>query len=163
MAGTLPNFIGGRWETPAAETAQVHDPATQALLARVPLCGPAEVDALLDHPDVRAVSFVGSTPVARHADSLEAAIGLVNRGAYGNMACLFTESGAAARRFRHEVEAGNVGINIGVAAAMALFPFSGWKESFFGDLHAQGSHALEFYTQTKVVVERWPREWSRTF
>jgi len=58
---------------------------------------------------------------------------------------------------------GNVGINLGVAAPMAFFPFSGWKESFFGTLHGQGKHAVEFFTQTKVVVERWPKEWSRTF
>ncbi len=98
-----------------------------------------------------------------HVDTLDEAIALVNRGTYGNMACLFTASGAAARRFRHEVQAGNVGINIGVAAPMAFFPFSGWKESFFGDLHGQAEHAVEFFTQTKVVVERWLREWSREF
>ncbi len=98
-----------------------------------------------------------------HLDTVEQAIELVNRGQYGNMACLFTSSGAAARRFRHEVQAGNVGINIGVAAPMAYFPFSGWKDSFFGTLHGQGRHAVEFFTQTKVVVERWPRQWSRQF
>jgi malonate-semialdehyde dehydrogenase (acetylating)/methylmalonate-semialdehyde dehydrogenase len=89
------------------------------------------------------------------AQTLDEAIDLVNRSAHGNMACLFTSSGAAARRFRKEAEAGNLGINVGVAAPMAFYPFSGWKESFFGDLHAQGRHAVEFYTQTKVVVERW--------
>lgn len=98
-----------------------------------------------------------------HVETVDDAIQLVNRRAYGNMACLFTSSGASARRFRYEVQAGNVGINIGMAAPMAFFPFSGWKESFFGTLHAQGRHAVEFYTQTKVVVERWPQEWSRTF
>lgn len=98
-----------------------------------------------------------------HLDTIEEAIALINRGQYGNMACLFTSSGAAARKFRYEVEAGNIGINIGVAAPMAFFPFSGWKESFFGDLHGQGHHAVEFFTQTKVVVERWFQEWSRTF
>jgi malonate-semialdehyde dehydrogenase (acetylating)/methylmalonate-semialdehyde dehydrogenase len=90
-----------------------------------------------------------------HAGDLDEAIAMINRGAYGNMACLFTSSGSAARKFRQDVLAGNVGINIGVAAPMPFFPFSGWKESFFGDLHAQGRHAVEFYTQTKVVVERW--------
>lgn len=98
-----------------------------------------------------------------HADNLDEAIRLINEGRYGNMACLFTSSGAAARKFRHDVIAGNVGINVGVAAPMAFFPFSGWKDSFFGDLHAQGRHSVEFYTQTKVVVERWPREWTRRF
>ena len=98
-----------------------------------------------------------------HVDTVEDAIDLVNNRPFGNQACLFTSSGAAAREFRHKVDAGNVGINLGVAAPMAFFPFSGWNDSFFGDLHAQGPHAVEFYTQTKVVVERWPKEWSRQF
>lgn len=98
-----------------------------------------------------------------HVQTIEEAIAFVNSGPYGNMACLFTSSGAAARRFRTEAEAGNIGINIGVAAPMAYFPFSGWKESFFGTLHGQANHAVEFFTQTKVVVERWPKEWSRQF
>ncbi len=98
-----------------------------------------------------------------HVETVEQAISLVNQSAFGNMACLFTSSGAAARKFRYEVEAGNIGINIGVAAPMAFFPFSGWKESFFGTLHGQARHAVEFFTQTKVVIERWPKEWSRQF
>ncbi|NOY99516.1 MAG: CoA-acylating methylmalonate-semialdehyde dehydrogenase [Chloroflexi bacterium] len=98
-----------------------------------------------------------------HADTLDEAIGIVNSGNYGNMACIFTSSGAAARKFRYEAQAGNIGINIGVAAPMAFFPFSGWRDSFFGTLHAQGKHAVEFYTQTKVVVERWFKEWTRQF
>ena len=98
-----------------------------------------------------------------HVDTLDEAITLVNQSRWGNMACLFTNSGAAARKFRYEAEAGNIGINIGVAAPMAFFPFSGWKESFYGDLHGQSQHAVEFFTQTKVVVERWPKEWSRQF
>jgi malonate-semialdehyde dehydrogenase (acetylating)/methylmalonate-semialdehyde dehydrogenase len=98
-----------------------------------------------------------------HADTIDEAIRLVNARSFGNMACIFTSSGAAARQFRAQAEAGNIGINVGVAAPMAFFPFSGWGESFFGDLHAQGWHGVEFYTQTKVVVERWPQEWSRQF
>lgn len=98
-----------------------------------------------------------------HLDTIDEAIALVNSGQWGNMACLFTSSGAAARKFRYEAEAGNIGINIGVAAPMAFFPFSGWKDSFFGDLHGQSHHAVEFFTQTKVVIERWPNDWSRTF
>jgi malonate-semialdehyde dehydrogenase (acetylating)/methylmalonate-semialdehyde dehydrogenase len=97
------------------------------------------------------------------ADSVEAAIDMVNGAAYGNMACLFTSSGAAARQFRYETRVGNVGINVGVAAPMAYFPFSGWKDSFFGDLHAQGRDAIDFYTEKKIVVERWPSTWSRKF
>ncbi|WP_437922180.1 CoA-acylating methylmalonate-semialdehyde dehydrogenase [Sphingobacterium sp. LRF_L2] len=95
--------------------------------------------------------------------NVEEAIAFINRNNYGNMACLFTGSGANARKFRSEANAGNIGINIGVAAPMAQFPFSGWNDSFFGDLHGQGRHAIEFFTQTKVVIERWPKEWSRKF
>lgn len=95
--------------------------------------------------------------------NIEEALQFVNNGAYGNMACLFTTNGASARKFRNEADAGNIGINIGVAAPMAQFPFSGWKDSFFGDLHGQGKHAIEFFTQTKVVIERWPNIWSRKF
>lgn len=95
--------------------------------------------------------------------NVDDAIRFINSGAYGNMACLFTTNGNSARKFRSEAMAGNIGINIGIAAPMAQFPFSGWKDSFFGDLHGQGKHAIEFFTQTKVVVERWPKEWSRKF
>lgn len=95
--------------------------------------------------------------------TIEEAIAFVNSGQYGNMACLFTGNGASARKFRNEADAGNIGINIGVAAPMAQFPFSGWKDSFFGDLHGQGKHAIEFFTQTKVIIERWPNIWSRKF
>jgi malonate-semialdehyde dehydrogenase (acetylating) / methylmalonate-semialdehyde dehydrogenase len=95
--------------------------------------------------------------------TIDEALSFINNSSYGNMACLFTSSGANARKFRSLANAGNIGINIGVAAPMAQFPFSGWKESFFGDLHGQGRHAIEFFTQTKVVVERWPKEWSRKF
>jgi len=98
-----------------------------------------------------------------HVNTLDEAIAAVNASSFGNMACIFTTSGAAARKFRYEVRAGNIGVNIGVAAPMAFFPFSGWKGSFFGDLHAQGRDAIEFYMDKKVVVERWPKEWSRQF
>jgi len=98
-----------------------------------------------------------------HVNTIEEAIALANSHVYGNQASLFTSSGSAARKFRYEVDAGNIGINIGVAAPMAFFPFSGWKESFFGDMHGQGMDAVEFFTQKKVVIERWPKEWSRKF
>ncbi len=102
---------------------------------------------------------LGLTPV----DSLEAAIEVIARSPFGNASSIFTASGSAARRFRSEVPTGNVGVNIGVAAPMAYFPFSGWKDSFFGVMHGQGRDAVEFYTDKKVVVERWPQEWSRRF
>jgi malonate-semialdehyde dehydrogenase (acetylating)/methylmalonate-semialdehyde dehydrogenase len=120
------------------------------------------VDLPLDSEVTRTELF-GPVLGIIHLDTLEEAITFINRGTYGNQASLFTSSGSAARKFRNEVEAGNVGINIGVAAPMAFFPFSGWKDSFFGDLHSQGSDAINFFTQKKVVVERWPKAWTRKF
>jgi len=119
--------------------------------------------------DVNANSELAKTEVfgpvlgLMHVNSLDEAIKIVNDRNYGNMANIFTRDGGSARKFRYEVEAGNVGVNIGVAAPMAFFPFSGWKDSFFGDMHGQGMDAVEFFTQKKVVVERWPKEWSRKF
>ena len=119
--------------------------------------------------DLPRSSLVASTEIfgpvlsVIHVDTVEQAIQLVNSGQYGNMACLFTSSGSAARKFRYEADAGNIGINIGVAAPMAYFPFSGWKDSFFGDLHGQAMDAVDFFTQKKVVIERWPKEWTRKF
>ena len=98
-----------------------------------------------------------------HVETVDDAIQLVNSGRYGNMACLFTSNGADARQFRYQAQVGNIGINLGVAAPMAFFPFSGWRDSFFGDMHGQGRDAVEFFTQKKVVVERWFAGWSRKF
>ncbi len=119
--------------------------------------------------DVPATSELGDTeifgPVLSlvHADDMDQAMAFLERSAYGNQASLFTSSGSAARRFRYEAPAGNIGINIGVAAPMAYFPFSGWKDSFFGIMHGQGRDAVEFYTEKKVVIERWAKEHSRKF
>jgi malonate-semialdehyde dehydrogenase (acetylating)/methylmalonate-semialdehyde dehydrogenase len=87
--------------------------------------------------------------------TLEEAIVTVNRSRYGNASAIFTSSGGAAREYTSRVEAGMVGVNIGVAAPMAFFPFSGWKQSFFGDLHAHGKDAVAFYTEQKVIMTRW--------
>ncbi len=111
---------------------------------------------------VSAESTLGRTEVfgpvlsVTRAEDVQKAIAIVNDRAFGNQASLFTRSGSAAREFRMHARAGNIGINIGVAAPIAFFPFSGWGDSFFGDLHAQAHHGFEFYTETKVVVERWP-------
>lgn len=124
---------------------------------------PTILDGVSPAGEIAKTEIFGPVLSLMHAETIGVAIDVVNRRAYGNMACIFTTDGANARRFRYEVQAGNVGINVGVAAPMAYFPFSGWGESFFGDLHAQAAHGVEFYTQTKVVVERWPRDWSRRF
>jgi malonate-semialdehyde dehydrogenase (acetylating) / methylmalonate-semialdehyde dehydrogenase len=124
---------------------------------------PTVLDNVDPMSELAQTEVFGPVLSVTRAKTIDDAIEMVNRSAFGNMACLFTSSGAAARRFRYETRVGNVGINVGVAAPMAYFPFSGWKESFFGDLHAQGRDAIDFYTEKKIVVERWPANWSRTF
>jgi malonate-semialdehyde dehydrogenase (acetylating) / methylmalonate-semialdehyde dehydrogenase len=124
---------------------------------------PTLLDGVPPTSEIAKTEIFGPVFSLMHADSVEEAIALVNDRAYGNAASIFTTSGSTARQFRYEVTSGNVGVNIGVPAPMAYFPFSGWRESFFGDLHAQGFHGIEFYTETKVVIERWPKEWSRKF
>ena len=124
---------------------------------------PTILEGLPLNGEVIRTEIFGPVMSLIEVNTVDDALDFINNGHYGNMACLFTSSGANARKFRSQANAGNIGINIGVAAPMAQFPFSGWKESFFGDLHGQGRHAIEFFTQTKVVIERWPKEWSRKF
>lgn len=88
-------------------------------------------------------------------NNLEEAIELTNKSDFGNGACLFTDSGSNVRYFRENIEVGMLGVNIGVPAPMAFFPFSGWKNSFYGDLHANGTDGVEFYTRRKMLTARW--------
>jgi malonate-semialdehyde dehydrogenase (acetylating)/methylmalonate-semialdehyde dehydrogenase len=124
---------------------------------------PTILDQVAPDSEIARTEIFGPVLSLMHANTVDEAIAMVNARSFGNMACIFTSSGAVARQFRYEAKAGNIGVNIGVAAPMAYFPFSGWGDSFFGDLHAQSRHGVEFYTETKVVIERWPREWTRTF
>jgi malonate-semialdehyde dehydrogenase (acetylating) / methylmalonate-semialdehyde dehydrogenase len=124
---------------------------------------PTILDGLPATSDLAHTEIFGPVLSLIHADSMDEALAFLDRNPYGNQASLFTSSGSAARRFRYEAPAGNIGINIGVAAPMAYFPFSGWKDSFFGIMHGQGRDAIEFYTEKKVVVERWAKEHSRKF
>ena len=124
---------------------------------------PTVLDGVSAESDLADTEIFGPVLSLVHANNLDDALGFLERSAYGNQASLFTSSGAAARRFRYEAPAGNIGINIGVAAPMAYFPFSGWKDSFFGVQHGQGRDAVEFYTEKKVVVERWAADHSRKF
>jgi malonate-semialdehyde dehydrogenase (acetylating)/methylmalonate-semialdehyde dehydrogenase len=89
------------------------------------------------------------------AETFDEAVDLINQSRYGNAASIFTNNGKYAREFKYRVKAGNIGVNIGVAAPSASFPFGGQKESFYGDLHGQGSDAIEFFTERKIVIERW--------
>jgi malonate-semialdehyde dehydrogenase (acetylating)/methylmalonate-semialdehyde dehydrogenase len=124
---------------------------------------PTLLDAVPFDSELADTEIFGPVLSLIHAKDMDEALAFLERSAYGNQASLFTSSGSAARKFRYEATAGNIGINIGVAAPMAYFPFSGWKNSFFGDLHAQGRDGVEFYTEKKVVVERWAKEHSRKF
>ena len=97
----------------------------------------------------------GPVLAVMRAKTLDEAIAVANRQSFGNGAAIFTNSGKAAREFRRRVSAGMVGINVGVPAPLAYFPFSGWNDSFFGDLHIQGKEGVEFYTQRKTTTTRW--------
>jgi malonate-semialdehyde dehydrogenase (acetylating)/methylmalonate-semialdehyde dehydrogenase len=124
---------------------------------------PTILDGVPPDRELAQTEIFGPVLSLVHAEDVDQALDILSRSAYGNAASIFTSSGAAARKFRYEAPAGNIGINIGVAAPMAYFPFSGWKDSFLGVLHGQGHDAVEFYTDQKVVIERWPKEWSRKF
>src|SRR5881409_762216 len=124
---------------------------------------PTVLDGVSTNSDLADTEIFGPVLSLVHASDMDEALAFLERSAYGNQASLFTSSGSAARRFRYEAPAGNIGINIGVAAPMAYFPFSGWKDSFFGIMHGQGRDSVEFYTEKKVVVERWAKEHSRKF
>jgi malonate-semialdehyde dehydrogenase (acetylating) / methylmalonate-semialdehyde dehydrogenase len=145
----------------AAIDKAVGDGANLALDGRE--AGPAEGNFLgatiLDEvdPDADAAreEIFGPVLSVIRAATLDEAIETVNGSRFGNGVSIFTESGASVRRFRHEVQAGMVGVNIGVAAPVAFFPFSGWKDSFLGDLHAHGTDAVDFYTRKKTVTSRW--------
>ncbi|HEU0052794.1 MAG TPA: aldehyde dehydrogenase family protein, partial [Longimicrobium sp.] len=117
--------------------------------------GPTILDRVRPESSLARDEIFGPLLSTVRAGTVEEAVALANRSRYGNAASIFTSSGRAATYFRHNVEAGMVGVNVGVAAPMAFFPFAGWKSSFFGDLHATGEDAVRFYTETRVVIERW--------
>jgi malonate-semialdehyde dehydrogenase (acetylating)/methylmalonate-semialdehyde dehydrogenase len=98
--------------------------------------------------------FAPVLSIAR-VDTLEEAIELTNRSEFANGACIFTQNGSHVRTFRENIDAGMLGVNLGVPAPMAFFPFSGWKKSFYGDLHANGTDGVDFYTRKKMVTSRW--------
>jgi malonate-semialdehyde dehydrogenase (acetylating)/methylmalonate-semialdehyde dehydrogenase len=124
---------------------------------------PTILDGVPADSELARTEIFGPVLSLVHAKDLDEAMVFLEKNPFGNQASLFTSSGSAARRFRYEAPAGNIGINIGVAAPMAYFPFSGWKDSFFGDMHGQGRDSIEFYTDKKVVVERWAKDHSRKF
>ena len=117
--------------------------------------GPTILDGVTPDMEIAQEEIFGPVLSVIHADSLDDAIAMVNATRYGNGTSIFTEDGGAARKYRHDVQVGMIGVNVGVAAPVAFFPFSGWKDSFFGDIHAHGGDAVEFFTRKKTITSRW--------
>jgi malonate-semialdehyde dehydrogenase (acetylating)/methylmalonate-semialdehyde dehydrogenase len=117
--------------------------------------GPTILDEVTPDMPIAQEEVFGPVLTIIRTESLDEAIAVINRSRFGNGTSIFTENGAAVRRFRHEVQAGMIGVNIGVAAPVAFFPFSGWKDSFLGDLHAHGTDAVDFFTRKKTVTSRY--------
>ncbi|MFW9918855.1 MAG: CoA-acylating methylmalonate-semialdehyde dehydrogenase [Candidatus Thorarchaeota archaeon] len=117
--------------------------------------GPTVFDKVKPNMKIATEEIFGPVIPIVQVKDLEEAIELIHANRYGNASSVFTTSGSVAREYAYKVKAGNIGINIGVAAPIATFPFSGMKDSFLGDLHGQGRDAVDFFTENKVVIERW--------
>jgi malonate-semialdehyde dehydrogenase (acetylating)/methylmalonate-semialdehyde dehydrogenase len=117
--------------------------------------GPTIFDKVSPGMTIAREEIFGPVLSVVRVETLQDAISLVNSSEFGNTTSIFTDSGKAAREYQAKVEVGMVGVNIGVAAPMAFFPFAGWKGSFFGDLHAHGKDSIAFYTEQKVLMTRW--------
>jgi malonate-semialdehyde dehydrogenase (acetylating)/methylmalonate-semialdehyde dehydrogenase len=117
--------------------------------------GPTFIDQVTPDMKVAKEEIFGPVVTYLRMDSLDDAIDFIHKSPFGNAASIYTQSGADARKFRYKTQCGNIGINIGIVAAMAYFPFAGYKDSFFGDLHGQGKDAIAFFTDRKVVITRW--------
>jgi malonate-semialdehyde dehydrogenase (acetylating)/methylmalonate-semialdehyde dehydrogenase len=117
--------------------------------------GPTILDYVSDKMTIGREEIFGPVLSVSRARTLDEAIDQANSSALGNMSVIFTTSGRAGREFRERIQAGMVGINVPIAQPFAFYPFSGWKSSFFGDLHVHGTDGVEFYTRKKVVVTRW--------
>lgn len=116
---------------------------------------PTILDGVTEDMEIAQTEIFGPVLAIMHVPDFETAVRIINQSPFGNAASLFTGSGKDAREFKYRVNAGNIGINVGVAAATASFPFGGKKDSFFGDLHGQGPDAIEFFTDRKILIERW--------
>ena len=117
--------------------------------------GPTVFDHVTPEMSLARHEIFGPVLSIMRANTLDEATAMINQSEYGNMAVIFTDSGHSARRFERAVQAGMVGVNVGVPAPMAAFPFAGWKRSFFGDLHTNGEDGVRFFTKARVTVRRW--------
>jgi malonate-semialdehyde dehydrogenase (acetylating)/methylmalonate-semialdehyde dehydrogenase len=146
----------GYIEKGVAEGAQLLVDGRERMHAGGYFLGPTVFDGVAPEMTIAREEIFGPVLSVIHVKDLDAAIALVNRSAFGNTTSIFTSDGRSAREYASRVEVGMVGVNVGVAAPMAFFPFSGWKNSFYGDLHAHGRDAVAFYTEQKVIMSRWP-------
>jgi malonate-semialdehyde dehydrogenase (acetylating) / methylmalonate-semialdehyde dehydrogenase len=124
--------------------------------------GPTLLDSVTPQMTIFSEEVFGPVLAMLRPRNLDEAIAQLRQLPYGNGATIFTSNGGAARQFVREMPAGMIGVNVGVPAPMALFPFAGWNESFFGDLHVQGTEGVQFYTRQKVVLTRWDTNYRRT-
>ena len=117
--------------------------------------GPTVLDNVTPEMTHAQEEIFGPVASIIRVKDLEEAIKHTNASPFGNAASIYTQSGRSARTFWYKVQAGNIGVNLGIAAAMAYFPFAGQKDSFFGTMHGQGQDAVQFFTDSKVVITRW--------
>ena len=120
--------------------------------------GPTLFDHVTTDMKIYQDEIFGPVLVVVRAENYSEAIDIVNASRYGNGTAVFTQSGAAARRFENEIQVGMVGVNVPILVPMAYFSFGGWKSSLFGDLHVHGVDGVKFYTRTKVITKRWPEQ-----
>ena len=180
LKGEMQKVVPGPWDSQKSGFGPIISKEAKERILSLIETGKSEADCLLDGSNYEVEEFpegnwIGPTlfsnvptdssiykteifgPVllTMNVDTLDDAISIVNSNLYGNGTSIFTESGSAARKFRHEVEVGQVGINIPIPVPLPFFSFTGWKGSFYGDLHAYGKQAVRFYTETKTITERW--------
>jgi malonate-semialdehyde dehydrogenase (acetylating)/methylmalonate-semialdehyde dehydrogenase len=156
VTGEHRDKVAGYIENGVAEGAQaLCDGRSAAKGSEGFFLGPTIFDHVTPKMTIAREEIFGPVLAVIRAKTLDEAITLVNSSEFGNTTSIFTSDGKSAREYCSRVECGMVGVNIGVAAPMAFFPFSGWKQSFFGDLHAHGKDAVAFYTEQKVIMTRW--------
>jgi malonate-semialdehyde dehydrogenase (acetylating)/methylmalonate-semialdehyde dehydrogenase len=156
MAGSVAVAVGGAGD-PVVEGLVGYADRLRVFDSDGFLLGPSVVDRVRTSMRVWREEIFGPVLSVLRVTDLDEALAIGERCEYGNGAAIFTRSGYAARVFQRRFNAGMIGINVGVPAPMAWFPFTGWNRSFFGDLHIQGTESIQFYTRQKVTLTRWPK------